>query len=146
MAGALGIYGLIVAVILQGSISEAGRRRTAPSRPSSHVSGSPTHAGLAAVYLIGGGMAIGVVGDVACARSASRKLFVGMILILIFAEPWDCTPSSRSSCNSRPAVPPRRASPCYHSIPSPRLVCQSLAVDGDTLALRRDGGDGRSPS
>ena len=63
MSGVLGIYGLIVAVILQGSISNR-RRRTAPSRPSS----PPSHAYLSAGLCCGlsglaAGMAIGVVGD-----------------------------------------------------------------------------------
>jgi V-type H+-transporting ATPase 16kDa proteolipid subunit len=65
MAGVLGIYGLIVAVIIQGSI-------VAPQNGLS---------GLAA------GMAIGIVGDAGVrAVGQQEKLFVGMILILIFAE------------------------------------------------------------
>ncbi|RLN70155.1 hypothetical protein BBJ28_00000279 [Nothophytophthora sp. Chile5] len=85
MAGVLGIYGLIVAVIIQGSID--------PPNGNSPKYGSYTgFAHLAAGLCCGlsglaAGMAIGVVGDAGVrAVGQQEKLFVNMILILIFAE------------------------------------------------------------
>merc|ERR1712166_1345908 len=72
MAGVLGIYGLIVAVLLGSGISG-----TEPYGYSSYSGIS----GLAA------GIAIGIVGDAGVrANARQNKLFVGVILILIFAE------------------------------------------------------------
>lgn len=96
MAGILGIYGLIVAVILNGNI-------TAPTvdgcdAPDTGEFGSDcfTYAdgykalasGLACgISGLGAGMAIGIVGDAGVrAVGQQEKLFVSMILILIFAE------------------------------------------------------------
>jgi len=86
MAGVLGIYGLIVAVIIQGSISS-------PDNNGLTVYSSFTgYAHLAAGMCCGlsglaAGMAIGIVGDAGVrAVGQQEKLFVGMILILIFAE------------------------------------------------------------
>mmetsp|Transcript_91778 Transcript_91778/g.163346 ORF Transcript_91778/g.163346 Transcript_91778/m.163346 type:complete len:178 (+) Transcript_91778:50-583(+) len=80
MAGVLGIYGLITAVIINGKIH-------APS-----YSAFSGYAHLAAGLTVGfsslaAGMAIGIVGDAGVRGVAQQpKLFVGMILILIFAE------------------------------------------------------------
>ena len=85
MAGVLGIYGLIVAVIIQGSI-------VAPTGGLSQYSLYTGFAHLAAGLCCGlsglaAGMAIGIVGDAGVrAVGQQEKLFVGMILILIFAE------------------------------------------------------------
>jgi len=79
MAGVLGIYGLITAVIINGKIQQ----------PYSAYSG---YAHLAAGVTVGmsslaAGLAIGIVGDAGVRANAQQpKLFVGMILILIFAE------------------------------------------------------------
>ena len=85
MAGVIGIYGLIVAVIIVGTI------------PGGDVTTADYCAKLGFAHLgsgiaVGGsglaaGAAIGMVGD-SGARCTSQqpKLFVGMILILIFAE------------------------------------------------------------
>eukprot|EP00638_Chattonella_subsalsa_P010528 CAMPEP_0117796444 /NCGR_PEP_ID=MMETSP0948-20121206/11918_1 /TAXON_ID=44440 /ORGANISM="Chattonella subsalsa, Strain CCMP2191" /LENGTH=177 /DNA_ID=CAMNT_0005627613 /DNA_START=57 /DNA_END=590 /DNA_ORIENTATION=- len=85
MAGVLGIYGLIVAVILQGSITQPSDGDTKYSSFSgfAHLS-----AGLCCgISGLAAGMAIGVVGDAGVrAVGQQEKLFVGMILILIFAE------------------------------------------------------------
>merc|ERR1739845_48451 len=85
MAGVLGIYGLIVAVIIQGSILEPqnGKARYSLYSGFAHLSAGMTcgFSGLAA------GLAIGIVGDSGVrAIGQQEKLFVGMILILIFAE------------------------------------------------------------
>jgi len=79
MAGIIGIYGLIVSVIVSSNI-----------KPTMLLSNAFIHfacglsvglAGLAA------GVAIGIVGDAGVRGTAQQpKLYVGMILILIFAE------------------------------------------------------------
>merc|ERR1711871_662905 len=81
MAGVLGIYGLITAVIINGKLD--------PPETYSQYSG---YAHLAAGLTVGmsslaAGLAIGIVGDAGVRANAQQpKLFVGMILILIFAE------------------------------------------------------------
>lgn len=80
MAGILGIYGLIVAVILsstaaKGDLTMAKGYQLFAAGLSCGLSG------------LGAGMAIGIVGDAAVrAVGQQDKLYVGMILILIFAE------------------------------------------------------------
>uniref|UniRef100_A0A0E0FZ81 V-type proton ATPase proteolipid subunit n=1 Tax=Oryza nivara TaxID=4536 RepID=A0A0E0FZ81_ORYNI len=82
MAGVLGIYGLIIAVIITTGINPT-------AMPYYHFDGS-VHlaAGLATgLCALAAGLAIGVVGDAGVRANAQQpKLFVGMILILIFAE------------------------------------------------------------
>ena len=85
MAGVLGIYGLIIAVIIANSVTGT-------------IEGKPSYGWFAATAHFGGGVscglsglaagtAIGVVGDCLTRASAEQpKLFVGMVLILIFAE------------------------------------------------------------
>merc|ERR1719173_177019 len=76
MAGVLGIYGLIVAVILNGKMS------------ASAYGLYDGYAHLAAGLSCGlSGLGAGIVGDSGTRANAQEKqLFVGMILILIFAE------------------------------------------------------------
>merc|ERR1712166_368645 len=80
MAGVLGIYGLITAVIINGKIK------------TGNYSAFSGYAHLAAGVVVGmsslaAGLAIGVVGDAGVRANAQQpRLFVGMILILIFAE------------------------------------------------------------
>jgi len=86
MAGVLGIYGLIVGVIIQGSIE----------KPNSNGQGVYSlysgFAHLAAGLCCGlscmaAGLCIGIVGDAGVrAVGQQPKLFVAVILILIFAE------------------------------------------------------------
>merc|ERR1711967_94286 len=74
MAGVIGIYGLIIAVITQTKITTGATYSL--FNGFAHLAG-----GLA------GGMAIGIVGDAGVRATAQQpRLFVGMILILIFAE------------------------------------------------------------
>ena len=82
MAGILGIYGLIVAVILLGQIKS----------PAEGYSANMGFAHLAAGLSCGlsslrAGFAIGIAGDYGV-RAVGRqpKVYVGLILILIFAE------------------------------------------------------------
>merc|ERR1719331_805400 len=83
MAGVLGIYGLIVAVLLGSGISG--------DKAYGYVSYSG-YSALAAGLCCGmaglsAGIAIGIVGDAGVRANARQpKLFVGVILILIFAE------------------------------------------------------------
>mmetsp|Transcript_33242 Transcript_33242/g.107488 ORF Transcript_33242/g.107488 Transcript_33242/m.107488 type:complete len:161 (+) Transcript_33242:36-518(+) len=85
MAGVLGIYGLIIAVIIANEVTTVAEHK--PSYTSfkafAHFGGGIACglSGLAA------GLAIGIVGESLTQASAAQpKLFVGMVLILIFAE------------------------------------------------------------
>lgn len=82
MAGIIAIYGLVIAVLIAGSMSDS-------------VSGYTLYHGfvhLGAGLSVGfsglaAGFAIGIVGDAGVRGTAQQpRLFVGMILILIFAE------------------------------------------------------------
>ncbi|CAK9075605.1 V-type proton ATPase 16 kDa proteolipid subunit (V-ATPase 16 kDa proteolipid subunit) (Vacuolar proton pump 16 kDa proteolipid subunit) [Durusdinium trenchii] len=96
MAGILGIYGLIVAVLLNGNIDEPSISGTGDSATicanAECFKYSDGFRALASglccgISGLGAGMAIGIVGDAGVrAVGQQEKLFVGMILILIFAE------------------------------------------------------------
>ena len=105
MAGVLGIYGLIVAVIIGGQIgqpvaqtwsggtlepkySAGAALMTTGAKYSSFAGFAHLAAGLCCgLSGLAAGMAIGVVGDAGVrAVGQQEKLFVIMILILIFAE------------------------------------------------------------
>merc|ERR1719311_1067405 len=83
MAGVLGIYGLIVAVLLTSSITG-----DAPYSYASYSGYSALSAGLCCGMAgLSAGIAIGIVGDAGVRANARQpKLFIGVILILIFAE------------------------------------------------------------
>merc|ERR1712166_469498 len=83
MAGGLGIYGLIVAVLLASGIKADGAYSY-----SSYSGYSALAAGLCCGMAgLSAGIAIGIVGDAGVRANARQpKLFVGVILILIFAE------------------------------------------------------------
>ncbi len=79
MAGILGIYGLIVAVILNGRIVDKYTAKNAFAHLSSGLC-----CGLSS---LGAGIAIGIGGDAGVrALGQTDKIFVGMMLILIFGE------------------------------------------------------------
>merc|ERR1719503_188547 len=82
MAGVLGIYGLITAVIMNGKMMEN------PSQYSAFLGYAHLGAGLTVgMSSLAAGLAIGIVGDAGVRANAQQpRLFVGMILILIFAE------------------------------------------------------------
>ncbi|KAL2119504.1 hypothetical protein VTJ04DRAFT_6465 [Mycothermus thermophilus] len=80
MAGIIGIYGLVVSVLISDALTQVGY--------SLYTGFIQLGAGLA-VGLAGmaAGFAIGIVGDAGVRGTAQQpRLFVGMILILIFAE------------------------------------------------------------
>lgn len=80
MAGILGIYGLIVAVIISNGVKAEGYTLFSGFM---HM-GAGLAAGMAS---LAAGYAIGIVGDICCyAYSKTEKIFVPMILMLIFAE------------------------------------------------------------
>lgn len=88
MAGVLGIYGLIVAVIIIGGIGEPQFGEPPLNTYGAFDGYAHLAAGLCCgLSGLGAGCAIGIVGDVGVrAVGQQEKLFVGMILILIFAE------------------------------------------------------------
>merc|ERR1719163_2533760 len=70
MAGVLGIYGLITAVIINGKLDTPD-----------------TYSAYSGYAHLGAGLTVGIVGDAGVRANAQQpRLFVGMILILIFAE------------------------------------------------------------
>jgi len=79
MAGIIGIYGLVVSVLISDGLGQKQSLYTGFIQFGAGL--SVGLAGLAA------GFAIGIVGDAGVRGSAQQpRLFVGMILILIFAE------------------------------------------------------------
>eukprot|EP01062_Namystynia_karyoxenos_P069663 TRINITY_DN6512_c0_g1_i1.p2 TRINITY_DN6512_c0_g1~~TRINITY_DN6512_c0_g1_i1.p2 ORF type:complete len:173 (+),score=44.13 TRINITY_DN6512_c0_g1_i1:102-620(+) len=82
MAGILGIYGLIVAVIIQSNF-KAGSKSYPSAAGYTHF-GAGLAAGLSS---LAAGLAIGIVGDTSVrAYGKQQQVFVAMILMLIFAE------------------------------------------------------------
>ncbi|CAD1472588.1 unnamed protein product, partial [Heterotrigona itama] len=80
MAGIIAIYGLVVAVLIAGGLESVGYTLY---KGFVHLG-----AGLAVGFSgLAAGFAIGIVGDAGVRGTAQQpRLFVGMILILIFAE------------------------------------------------------------
>ncbi|ODM97311.1 V-type proton ATPase 16 kDa proteolipid subunit [Orchesella cincta] len=82
MAGIIAIYGLVVAVLIAGSLAPPDAGYT-PFKGFLHL-GAGLAVGLSG---LAAGFAIGIVGDAGVRGTAQQpRLFVGMILILIFAE------------------------------------------------------------
>ncbi|XP_055333327.1 V-type proton ATPase 16 kDa proteolipid subunit c-like [Paramacrobiotus metropolitanus] len=80
MAGIIAIYGLVVAVVIAGGIDSA---EYSLYKSFMHL-GAGLSVGLSG---LAAGFAIGIVGDAGVRGTAQQpRLFVGMILILIFAE------------------------------------------------------------
>ncbi|KAI9218494.1 V-type ATPase V0 proteolipid subunit [Blastocladiella britannica] len=81
MAGIIAVYGLVISVVISGNMS--------PSTPYSLYSGlMHLGAGLSVGFTgLAAGYAVGVVGDAGVKGYARQpRLFVGMVLMLIFAE------------------------------------------------------------
>ena len=80
MAGILGIYGLITAVIFKGTL---GRNKENYATQYGLL-GAGLCVGIAS---LGAGLAIGIVGDAGVRAMAQQdKIFIGLLLIMIFAE------------------------------------------------------------
>jgi len=81
MAGVVGIYGLIISVIIATNVKDESDYTE--FKGFAHL-GAGLAVGLSG---LAAGMSIGIVGDAGVRATAQQpKLFVGMILILIFAE------------------------------------------------------------
>ncbi|KAM0725012.1 V-type proton ATPase 16 kDa proteolipid subunit c [Formica fusca] len=81
MAGIIAIYGLVVAVLIAGNLEKVPKYDLYTGFTHLGAGLSVGFSGLAA------GFAIGIVGDAGVRGTAQQpRLFVGMILILIFAE------------------------------------------------------------
>jgi V-type H+-transporting ATPase proteolipid subunit len=79
MAGIIGIYGLVVSVLISNGLKQEASLFT-----SFIQLGAGLSVGLSGMAA---GFAIGIVGDAGVRGTAQQpRLFVGMILILIFAE------------------------------------------------------------
>jgi V-type H+-transporting ATPase proteolipid subunit len=79
MAGIIGIYGLVVSVLISNDLKQESSLFT-----NFIQLGAGLSVGLAGMAA---GFAIGIVGDAGVRGTAQQpRLFVGMILILIFAE------------------------------------------------------------
>lgn len=84
MAGIIAIYGLVVAAIIANSINEGGKDTGYSLFKGFLHLGAGLSVGLSG---LAAGFAIGIVGDAGVRGTAQQpRLFVGMILILIFAE------------------------------------------------------------
>ncbi|PAV59333.1 hypothetical protein WR25_21341 [Diploscapter pachys] len=82
MAGIIGIYGLVVAMVLKGKVTASSEGYNL-NKGFAHLAAGLT-CGLCG---LGAGYAIGIVGDAGVRGTAQQpRLFVGMILILIFSE------------------------------------------------------------
>jgi V-type H+-transporting ATPase proteolipid subunit len=90
MAGIIGIYGLVVSVLISDSL-----KQTDYSLFTGFIQlGAGLAVGLAGMAA---GFAIGIVGDAGVRGTAQQpRLFVGMILILIFAEVLGKSPAGKS--------------------------------------------------
>lgn len=83
MAGIIGIYGVVVAVLIAGQLESSAEGKYTLYRGFVHL-GAGLSVGLSG---LAAGYAIGIVGDAGVRGTAQQpRLFVGMILILIFAE------------------------------------------------------------
>lgn len=82
MAGIVAIYGLVVAVIMSSRLQAGGPEYTIVIGFSQFAAGL-----VCGLCGLGAGYAIGVVGNASVrALSQQPRFFVGMVLILIFAE------------------------------------------------------------
>ncbi|XP_047121678.1 V-type proton ATPase 16 kDa proteolipid subunit c-like [Schistocerca piceifrons] len=81
MAGIIAIYGLVIAILIAGKITE-------PATYSLYMGFKHLGAGLSVGFSgLGAGFAVGIVGDAGVRGTAQQpRLFIGMVLILIFAE------------------------------------------------------------
>lgn len=90
MAGIIAIYGVVVAVLISQEIGALSADVKSPQERRKQIAKGFTHLGAGLSVGLSGlaaGFAIGIVGDAGVRGTAQQpKLYVGMILILIFAE------------------------------------------------------------
>ena len=88
MAGVLGIYGLIIAVIIGNAVKPFEGGASKFSNYSVYSGFAHLSAGLCCgMSGLAAGIAIGIVGDAGVRANAQQpRTYVGMVLILIFAE------------------------------------------------------------
>lgn len=81
MAGVLGIYGIIMSILILGKMNPADQY-------SAYVGYSNLSSGLiVGLSSLAAGLAIGIVGDAGVRANAQQnRLFIGMLLILVFSE------------------------------------------------------------
>jgi len=83
MAGIVGIYGLIISVVVSTFISDPSNGKYTQYLGFCHL-GSGLCCGFAG---LASGMSIGIIGDAGVRATVNQpKMFVGMVLMLIFAE------------------------------------------------------------
>lgn len=112
MAGIIGIYGLVVSVLISNDLKQSS------SLFANFIQlGAGLSVGLAGMAA---GFAIGIVGDAGVRGTAQQpRLFVGMILILIFAEVL-----GTSTCAAPPVI--REANSATRSVRSHRRPADEL--------------------
>lgn len=105
MAGVLGIYGVIMSIMIFGGMSP-------PDKYSAYVGYLHLSSGLiVGLSSLAAGLAIGLVGDAGVRANAQQnRLFIGLILILVFSETlalygliigiYMCVQSSGNLCTS----------------------------------------------
>jgi F0F1-type ATP synthase membrane subunit c/vacuolar-type H+-ATPase subunit K len=132
MAGIIGIYGLVVSVLISD-----GLRQELPLYTGFIQLGAGLSVGLAG---LAAGFAIGIVGDAGVRGTAQQpRLFVGMILILIFAEVLgEWTIWTEASCALTPPRPLR-----FDCCPSHELEGQlgCLVLNTSAWKLERGAND-----
>eukprot|EP00917_Polyrhabdina_sp_WS-2016_P025100 GHVP01054066.1.p2 GENE.GHVP01054066.1~~GHVP01054066.1.p2 ORF type:complete len:169 (-),score=21.99 GHVP01054066.1:553-1059(-) len=83
LAGVLGVYGFIVAILISQNMGPDGAPTYSAYAGYAHLTSGLT-CGLSS---LAAGMVIGIVGDAGVRANAQQpRLYVGMLLILIFAE------------------------------------------------------------
>merc|ERR1719201_673410 len=92
MAGVLGMYGMIIAILIRGAISKVPYTQTSIEDPNSwtydyYTGYKQLGAGLCCgLSSLAAGLCIGVVGDAGVRGNAQRDILIALILMMIFAE------------------------------------------------------------
>merc|ERR1712045_880153 len=92
MAGVLGMYGMIIAILIRGAISKVPYTQSSIEDPNSwtydyYTGYKQLGAGLCCgLSSLAAGLCIGVVGDAGVRGNAQRDILIALILMMIFAE------------------------------------------------------------